>query len=47
MVLEHRKDHPSLWTTIEALAPKFGCAAQTLHGWVKRAETDADVRIQA
>lgn len=44
MVREHRKDHPSLWATIEALAPMFGCAPQTLNEWVKKAETDAGVR---
>lgn len=44
MVLEHRKDYPSQWATIEAIAPKIGCAPQTLHDWVTRAETDAGVR---
>jgi len=39
MVREHHKDHPSLWATIEALAPMFGCAPQTLNEWVKKAET--------
>lgn len=43
MVLEHRGDHPTLWATIEAIAPKIGCAAQTLHEWVKKAETNAGV----
>jgi len=31
MVLEHRKGYPSLWATIEVMAPKFGCAPQTLN----------------
>jgi transposase-like protein len=44
MVLEHRSDHPTLWATIEAIAPKIGCATQTLHEWVKKAETNAGVR---
>lgn len=44
MVQEHRKNHDSLWAAIESMAPKFGCAPQTLHEWVKRAETDAGVR---
>lgn len=32
MVLEHLNDYPSEWAAVEAIAPKFGCAAQTLHG---------------
>jgi transposase len=44
MVREHRKDHPSLWAAIEALAPMFGCVPQTLNEWVKKAETDAGQR---
>jgi transposase-like protein len=44
MVQERRGDYPSLWAAIEALAPKFGCATQTLHEWVKRGEIDAGVR---
>ncbi len=34
MVLEHLNDYPSEWAAIEAIAPKRGCAAQTLHGFV-------------
>jgi len=41
MVLEHLNDYPSEWATIEAIAPKIGCAAQTLHGWIRRHQTDA------
>jgi transposase len=44
MVLEHRQSYPSLWAAIEAMAPKFGCAPQTLNEWVKKAETDSGVR---
>ena len=44
MVLEHRKGYPSLWATIEVMAPKFGCAPQTLNEWVRKAETDSGVR---
>ena len=25
MVLEHRGEYPSLWATIESIAPKIGC----------------------
>jgi len=41
MVLEHLNDYPSEWAAIEAIASKIGCAAQTLHGWIRRHQTDA------
>lgn len=44
LVLEQAKDHGSQWAAIEAIAPKIGCAAQTLHNWVAQAERDAGVR---
>ncbi len=44
MVLEHRKEHRSLWAAIESNAPKIGCAAQTLHEWVRKHEIDAGMR---
>jgi transposase-like protein len=44
MVLEQAKEHASQWSAIEAIAPKIGCAAQTLHNWVAQAERDAGVR---
>ena len=44
MVQEHREDYPSLWATVESLAPKFGCVPQTLHEWVKRSQADAGER---
>ena len=31
MVLEHRGEYPSLWATIESIAPKIGCVPQTLN----------------
>ena len=40
MVLEHRSEYPSLWATIESIAPKIGCVPQTLNDWVKRDEID-------
>ena len=43
MVMEHRDDYPSEWAAIESIAGKIGCAAQTLHGWVRRQQTDAGV----
>ena len=44
MVREHRGDYPSLWATIESLAPKIGCVPQTLNEWVKRDEIDNGAR---
>ncbi|RJG09011.1 IS3 family transposase [Pseudomonas cavernicola] len=44
MVLEHLNDYPSEWAAIESIAPKIGCAAQTLHGWVRRYQTNTGQR---
>ncbi len=44
MVQEHRGDYPSLWATIESIAPKIGCVPQTLHEWVRRHEVDNGIR---
>jgi transposase-like protein len=44
MVQEHRGEYPSLWATVESIAPKIGCVPQTLLDWVKRQEVDAGVR---
>jgi transposase len=44
MVLEHEKDHSSRWAAVVSIAAKIGCAAQTLHEWVKKAEIDSGVR---
>lgn len=44
MVLEHRNDYPSEWAAIEAIASKIGCAAQTLHNWIRRQQIDAGQR---
>ena len=44
MVQEQRKDHRSLWAAIESIAPKIGCAAQTLHEWVRKHEIDTGLR---
>ena len=37
MVFEHQKDHSSQWATIESIASKIGCTAQTLCNWVRQA----------
>ena len=44
MVLDHEKDHPSRWAAVVSIAAKIGCAGQTLHEWVKKAEVDSGVR---
>ncbi|PTQ79420.1 transposase [Nitrosospira multiformis] len=40
MVLEHRGEYPSLWATIESIAPKIGCVPQTLNEWVRKHKVD-------
>ena len=44
MVLDHEKDHPSRWAAVVSIAAKIGCADQTLHEWVKKAEVDSGTR---
>ena len=44
MVLDHERDHASRWAAVMSIAAKIGCAAQTLHEWVKKAEVDQGVR---
>ena len=44
LVQEHRGEYPSLWATIESIAPKIGCSSATLNEWVKRAEVDTGRR---
>lgn len=44
MVGEHRSEYPSQWAAIESIAPKTGCAPQTLHEWVRKHEIDTGMR---
>ena len=44
MVLEHRDDYPSLWATIESIAPKIGCVPQTLNDWFRKHEVETGTR---
>ncbi len=44
LVQEHRGEYPSLWATIESIAPKIGCSSATLSEWVKRVEVDTGRR---
>ena len=44
MVLDHEGEHPSRWAAVSSIAAKIGCTAQTLNGWVKRAQVDIGSR---
>ena len=39
-VQEHRAEYPSVWATVESIAPRIGCTASALLEWFKRAEVD-------
>ena len=40
LVFENEGDYSSQWSAIVSIAEKFGCTAETLRRWVRRAETD-------
>jgi transposase len=44
LVLEHLPEYPSQWAAILSIAPKLGCAAETLRSWVRQAERDTGKR---
>ena len=44
LVQEHRGEYPSLWATVESIAPKMGCVPSTLLDWIKQAEVDLGSR---
>lgn len=44
MVLDHAGDYGSQWEAIVSIAGKFGCTAETLRRWVRRAERDEGLR---
>ena len=44
MVFEHRHEYSSQWATIGSIAPKIGCAPQTLLEWVRKTERDSGRR---
>jgi transposase-like protein len=43
-VLEARNEHPSLWSAVESIAGKIGCAPQSLLEWVRKHEVDVGER---
>ena len=44
LVFEQRNDHPSMWATIESIAPMIGCVPQTLNDWVRKHEVEHGMR---
>jgi len=44
MVLDHEGEHASRWATVSSIAAKIGCAAHTLHEWVKKAEVGSGAK---
>lgn len=41
MVFDHEKDYTSQWATIQSIAEKIGCTAETLRRWVRQVEANA------
>ena len=41
MVLDHEDEHASRWAAVSSIAAQIGCAAHTLHEWVRKAEVTA------
>lgn len=44
LVLDQRDSHSSQWATIQSIAGKMGCTAETLRNWVRQAERDQGKR---
>ena len=44
LVFEQQGQHESQWAAIGSIAAKIGCTAETLRGWVRRAERDQGTR---
>jgi transposase len=40
MVFEHESEYSSQWATIQSIASKIGCTAETLRSWVRQAVRD-------
>lgn len=44
MVLDREGEHASRWAAVSSIAAKIGCAAHTLHEWVKQAEVGSGAK---
>ena len=44
MGLEQQREHQSQWATIESIAEKIGCTAESLRRWLRQAERDQGLR---
>ena len=44
LVLDHQGQHGSRWQAVLSIAAKIGCAPQTLHDWINKAEVDSGKR---
>jgi transposase len=44
MVFEHEHEHSSQWATIQSVASKLGCTAETLRRWVRQSEINQGTR---
>ena len=44
LVRDHTPEHGSQWAALKAIAPKIGCAPETLRLWMHQAERDAGQR---
>jgi transposase len=44
LVFEHREEYETKWQALSSVAQKIGCSAETLRGWVRRAEVDGGLR---
>ena len=44
LFMDQRESYESDWQTMQAIAPKIGCTAETLRKWVQQAERDFGVR---
>ena len=44
LVQEHPGEHESQWATIQSIAGKIGCTAETLRRWLRQAERDSGER---
>lgn len=46
-LIESEKDYPSTWAAITAIAPKIGCAPETLRAWhQKHLDQQNPIKVQ-